>query len=254
MFLFHNRKLPLWHWYRWRWCSGRWPALTLRIVAAPILSTSCMPPFLHTCLWVNKRIILALGGKSISQLAGFEPTRAEPIGFQVQRLNHSATTAQVRLPGKFGNLVNIWHSLAFKRHLFKLMFCYEHVTASYMKKVYFCNERKKVDLDLDRTRTCNPQIRSLVPYPLGHKVFWWLELRTRKHRPVNVATQYHPNLIYLISKLLNLPAIITNILRIWISQKRLLLSSWKWSQHFFDSHASQIRSFRLFNGSEVLCE
>ena len=41
----------------------------------------------------NKRIILALAGKSISQLAGFEPTRAEPIGFQVQRLNHSATTA-----------------------------------------------------------------------------------------------------------------------------------------------------------------
>ena len=32
--------------------------------------------------------------KHLSQLAGFEPTRAEPIGFQVQRLNHSATTAQ----------------------------------------------------------------------------------------------------------------------------------------------------------------
>ena len=31
--------------------------------------------------------------KRHSQLAGFEPTRAEPIGFQVQRLNHSATTA-----------------------------------------------------------------------------------------------------------------------------------------------------------------
>ena len=31
--------------------------------------------------------------KLSSQLAGFEPTRAEPIGFQVQRLNHSATTA-----------------------------------------------------------------------------------------------------------------------------------------------------------------
>ena len=31
--------------------------------------------------------------KKDSQLAGFEPTRAEPIGFQVQRLNHSATTA-----------------------------------------------------------------------------------------------------------------------------------------------------------------
>ena len=25
--------------------------------------------------------------------AGFEPTRGNPIGFQVQRLNHSATTA-----------------------------------------------------------------------------------------------------------------------------------------------------------------
>ena len=24
--------------------------------------------------------------------------------------------------------------------------------------------------DRDRTRTCNPQIRSLVPYPLGHMV------------------------------------------------------------------------------------
>ena len=41
----------------------------------------------------NKRIILVLAGKSISQLAGFEPTRAEPIGFQVQRLNHSAIAA-----------------------------------------------------------------------------------------------------------------------------------------------------------------
>ena len=30
-----------------------------------------------------------------TQLAGFEPTRAEPIGFQVQRLNHSATTALI---------------------------------------------------------------------------------------------------------------------------------------------------------------
>ena len=24
----------------------------------------------------------------------------------------------------------------------------------------------------DRTRTCNPQIRSLVPYPLGHRSYW----------------------------------------------------------------------------------
>ncbi len=28
---------------------------------------------------------------------------------------------------------------------------------------------KQKDFDLDRTRTCNPQIRSLMPYPLGHK-------------------------------------------------------------------------------------
>ena len=29
----------------------------------------------------------------ISQPAGFEPARGNPIGFQVQRLNHSAKTA-----------------------------------------------------------------------------------------------------------------------------------------------------------------
>ena len=28
----------------------------------------------------------------------------------------------------------------------------------------------KKGIDHDRTRTCNPQIRSLVPYPLGHMV------------------------------------------------------------------------------------
>ena len=31
--------------------------------------------------------------KRISQSAGFEPARGDPIGFQVQRLNHSATAA-----------------------------------------------------------------------------------------------------------------------------------------------------------------
>ena len=36
----------------------------------------------------------------MTQLAGFEPTRAEPIGFQVQRLNHSATTALLLNMGK----------------------------------------------------------------------------------------------------------------------------------------------------------
>ena len=35
-------------------------------------------------MWVKKKRALP---------AGFEPTRGDPIGFQVQRLNHSATTA-----------------------------------------------------------------------------------------------------------------------------------------------------------------
>ena len=43
--------------------------------------------------------------------------------------------------------------------------------------------------DLDRTRTCNPQIRSLVPYPLGHKVSWWKYLETKDVNPVKVATR-----------------------------------------------------------------
>ncbi len=30
---------------------------------------------------------------------------------------------------------------------------------------------KKIYIERDRTRTCNPQIRSLVPYPLGHTPF-----------------------------------------------------------------------------------
>lgn len=34
-----------------------------------------------------------------SQSAGFEPARAEPNGFRVHRLNHSATTALVTSPG-----------------------------------------------------------------------------------------------------------------------------------------------------------
>ena len=40
--------------------------------------------------------------------------------------------------------------------------------------IYSCESLKyghkinKISLEHDRTRTCNPQIRSLVPYPLGH--------------------------------------------------------------------------------------
>ena len=32
--------------------------------------------------------------EKFSQSAGFEPARENPIGFQVQRLNHSATAAR----------------------------------------------------------------------------------------------------------------------------------------------------------------
>ena len=35
-----------------------------------------------------------------------------------------------------------------------------------INNVYLGSYKKKTDRD--RTRTCNPQIRSLVPYPLGH--------------------------------------------------------------------------------------
>merc|ERR1711867_140456 len=31
-------------------------------------------------------------------------------------------------------------------------------------------DKRSKRIDRDRTRTCNPQIRSLVPYPLGHMV------------------------------------------------------------------------------------
>ena len=44
-----------------------------------------------------------LGGwkkKIISLRAGFEPAREDPIGFQVQRLNHSAITARYNLQGE----------------------------------------------------------------------------------------------------------------------------------------------------------
>ena len=46
-------------------------------------------------IFCQKRLTFLFKLKHISQSAGFEPARAEPIGFQVQRLNHSATTAHI---------------------------------------------------------------------------------------------------------------------------------------------------------------
>ena len=37
-----------------------------------------------------------------------------------------------------------------------------------VEKKILLKSYKKYFFDRDRTRTCNPQIRSLVPYPLGH--------------------------------------------------------------------------------------
>ena len=48
-----------------------------------------------TFCFLNKWAVLILPGstKSITTKMGFEPTRAEPIGLAVQRLNHSATSS-----------------------------------------------------------------------------------------------------------------------------------------------------------------
>ena len=46
-----------------------------------------------TGLLSHKEKVTATSEKKSALPAGFEPTRGDPIGFQVQRLNHSATTA-----------------------------------------------------------------------------------------------------------------------------------------------------------------
>ena len=46
-------------------------------------------------LWKLPNMTLIGKKKSIASLrAGFEPARGDPIGFQVQRLNHSAIAAK----------------------------------------------------------------------------------------------------------------------------------------------------------------
>ena len=48
------------------------------------------------------------------------------------------------------------------------------LTLTIMTKSKIWNDHlKKKDSDRDRTRTCNLQIRSLAPYPLGHTVSYW---------------------------------------------------------------------------------
>ena len=47
--------------------------------------------------------------KVISLRAGFEPAREDPIGFQVQRLNHSAITVDASLAASICTF-NVWYS------------------------------------------------------------------------------------------------------------------------------------------------
>ncbi|KAM7535039.1 hypothetical protein Aperf_G00000097306 [Anoplocephala perfoliata] len=49
---------------------------------------------IHACCWGRARRRL----KSPASRAGFEPTRGNPNGFQVHRLNHSAIVTSPRLP------------------------------------------------------------------------------------------------------------------------------------------------------------
>jgi hypothetical protein len=46
------------------------------------------------CRGEKSKVIIVM--KMISQPAGFEPARGDPNGFQVHRLNHSATTAYIK--------------------------------------------------------------------------------------------------------------------------------------------------------------
>ena len=54
--------------------------------------------------------------QNISQAAGFEPARAEPIWFRVKRLNHSATTASYILVSKL-NLNTSYAQYIFQNRL-----------------------------------------------------------------------------------------------------------------------------------------
>ena len=46
--------------------------------------------------------------EKLAQSAGFEPARAEPNGFLVHRLNHSATTAMVKFVFKNDVIIGLY--------------------------------------------------------------------------------------------------------------------------------------------------
>ena len=48
-----------------------------------------------------------------------------------------------------------------------------HFLTTFCPKNWYVMKKDKKLTDHDRTQTCNPHIRSLVPYPLGHMVIWY---------------------------------------------------------------------------------
>ena len=44
----------------------------------------------------------------------------------------------------------------------------ENLERTYRRTLFDIPNKNQKGIDHGRTRTCNPQIRSLVPYPLGH--------------------------------------------------------------------------------------
>ena len=78
---------------RWRGvrqhCRRRWCHTGFRLA---ILGQITQMPSPHVSSG-HSGYILTQFCKNVSQPTGFEPVRGDPIGFRVQRLNHSATTA-----------------------------------------------------------------------------------------------------------------------------------------------------------------
>ena len=63
------------------------------VIFLAIYLSQIITEFLNYCC----ELINVFNKTKVSQPAGFEPARGDPIGFQVQRLNHSATTASYEL-------------------------------------------------------------------------------------------------------------------------------------------------------------
>ena len=72
------------------WFKRQWPSCGTEMTAGSIRTK---------CVWGSTKYVMphvaetVSDSKNLALRAGFEPARGDPIGFQVQRLNHSAITA-----------------------------------------------------------------------------------------------------------------------------------------------------------------